>query len=362
MLCDTAYVRNTTHGEIIYVSDLNVTCDYEQSVVGVVGNTIYISGFHRADVNCPLLNKVVQEPLGFLSDGEYTVHHYIARKKGVLEQQEYVVKTIRDTIYNTKFKVVAGEIVKKWTLPEGRKWVMRAYRPLYPAYGEGKTYFEVKGDTIINGNQYSIVTSDGYDVCQFIRCEDTKYLCYSYKPEGDILVFDESWNVGDTAVIGDDNPSTPSYTVAETGDLQGLKYWHIDGVQLRWVQGIGFVNANLFLIEHGFVGGVSLELICCTEANSDTLYVNRDLLYLLSTGISDICAENISIKQQSGECIVTLSNTAKWSATLYSSNGTAVARKAGEGCEIILPAENKGTHILVLNIDGKDYTKKVVIK
>ena len=30
--------------------------------------------------------------------------------------------------------------------------------------------------------------------------------------------------------------------------------------------------------------------------------------------------------------------------------------------EFILPAESKGTHILVLNIDGKEYTKKVAIK
>jgi hypothetical protein len=39
-----------------------------------------------------------------------------------------------------------------------------------------------------------------------------------------------------------------------------------------------------------------------------------------------------------------------------------VVRKAGEGSEIILPAESKGVHILVLNIDGKEYSEKVVIK
>ena len=360
-ICDSAYVRNTTHGEIIYVSDLNVTCDYEQTIERIVGNNIYISGSHQAYVNCPLQNKVVEEPLGFLSDGEYTVQHHIARNVFAFEQNELVEKTIKDTTCYVIFRVADGKIVEKKTLPEGRRWVMREYRPLYPAYGERKAYFEVKGDTVINDNRYSIVVGDS-DNRQFIRYYGTEYFCYSDKLRGDILVFDESWNVGDATIIGDGNPSTPRYTVAETGNIQGLEYWRIDGVQLRWVQGIGFVNARPFLIEHGLSGGVSLELICCTEANGDTVYVNRDLLYLLSTGIHGTNAGDISIVQSNGECIVTLPDNAKWSATLYSSNGTAVARKAGEGCEIILPAENKGTHILVLNIDGKQYTKKVVIK
>ena len=50
------------------------------------------------------------------------------------------------------------------------------------------------------------------------------------------------------------------------------------------------------------------------------------------------------------------------SVTLYGSNGATVAHKVGEGSEIFLHAESKGIHILVLNIDGKEYTKKVAIK
>jgi hypothetical protein len=80
------------------------------------------------------------------------------------------------------------------------------------------------------------------------------------------------------------------------------------------------------------------------------------------TNIEPLTSGDISIAQANGECIVTLPDAAKWSATLYNSNGVAVVRKAGEGSEIILPAESKGVHILVLNIDGKEYTKKVVIK
>ena len=80
------------------------------------------------------------------------------------------------------------------------------------------------------------------------------------------------------------------------------------------------------------------------------------------TGIRNINAEDITIAQANGECIVTLPTVAKWSAVLYNSNGIAVARKAGEGSEIILPTESKGVHVLTLNIDGKEYTKKVVIR
>jgi hypothetical protein len=94
------------------------------------------------------------------------------------------------------------------------------------------------------------------------------------------------------------------------------------------------------------------------------IYLCEEGIYYKSseTAIDGISAEKLSIAQANGECIVTLPTAAKWSATLYNSNGVAVVRKAGEGGEIILPAESKGVHVLVLNIDGKEYTTKVTIK
>ena len=248
-------------------------------------------------------------------------------------------------------------------LPEGRKWIVRRALPLHPNKTEHTMTYHIKGDTTINGYKYSKLY-DGAEFTKAIRKEGIRYFSHIHYDNKDTLVFDESWNVGDTTVIGDPNPRHPRCTVAETGYIQGRKYWDIDiRPNLRWVQGVGFVNAGEpFQTEHGNASSATFSLICCTEANGDTLYVNRDFLYMLSTGIRNIGAEDISISQLNGECFVILPSAAKWSATLYSGNGTVVACKAGEGSEIILSAKSKGTHILVLNIDGKDYTKKVVIK
>ena len=251
-------------------------------------------------------------------------------------------------------------------LPDGRKWIVRRALPLHPDKIEETMSYYTKGDTTINGYKYKKLYN-GYHFAASIRKEGTKYICYytNWNVNKDTLVFDESWNVGDTTVIGKSNPIYPRYTVADTGYIQGRKYWDIIDIRpnLRWVQGVGFVNAaEPFQTEHNRAASATFALICCTEANGDTLYVNRDFLYMLTTGISGICVDDIPIKQQDGECIVTLPDAAKWSATLYNSNGIAVARKAGEGSEIILSAESKGVHILLLDIDGKEYTKKVVMK
>ena len=86
-------------------------------------------------------------------------------------------------------------------------------------------------------------------------------------------------------------------------------------------------------------------------------------MHLLPTGIENATAEDISFKQQGGECIVTLpGEAAAWSATLSNSNGITVARRSGEGSEIIMPATSKGTHILVVKADGRVVKKKVFIK
>ena len=77
------------------------------------------------------------------------------------------------------------------------------------------------------------------------------------------------------------------------------------------------------------------------------------------TGVNGISEENVTVVQRGGECVVTLPYASAWSATLYNSMGAAVARRSGEGSEIILPATSKGTHILVLNVGGRVVKKKV---
>ena len=111
------------------------------------------------------------------------------------------------------------------------------------------------------------------------------------------------------------------------------------------------------------MGGVSVDVICCVDPGNDTLYVNRDLLHLLETDIETISSDEISFTQRGGECVVTLPlDAAAWEATLSNSVGVTVARRSGEGCEIILPATSKGTHILVVNVGGRVVKKKVFIK
>ena len=80
-----------------------------------------------------------------------------------------------------------------------------------------------------------------------------------------------------------------------------------------------------------------------------------------NTNIEPLKIEDISITQQDGECIVTLPVAAEWAVTLYNAAGISVACKAGEGDEIFLPVEGNGTYILVLEVGGKQYTKKVMI-
>ncbi|MBQ2368288.1 MAG: T9SS type A sorting domain-containing protein, partial [Bacteroidaceae bacterium] len=70
----------------------------------------------------------------------------------------------------------------------------------------------------------------------------------------------------------------------------------------------------------------------------------------------------VTVVQRGGECVVTLPYADAWSVTLYNSVGAAVACRSGEGSEIILPATSKGTHILVVNADGRVVKKKVFIK
>ena len=74
-------------------------------------------------------------------------------------------------------------------------------------------------------------------------------------------------------------------------------------------------------------------------------------------------ASEVSFSQHGGRCIITLPyDAAAWNATLFNCVGAIVAHRSGEGGEIILPATSKGTHILVLNIDGRVVKKKVLIK
>ena len=108
-------------------------------------------------------------------------------------------------------------------------------------------------------------------------------------------------------------------------------------------------------------------LLYCINPAGDTIYRNQKYIDLVEpyfkTNIPALKSDNVTFYQRGGECVVTLPyDAAAWSVTLYNSVGAAVARRSGEGSEIILPATSKGTHILVLNVGGRVVKKKVLIK
>jgi hypothetical protein len=167
--------------------------------------------------------------------------------------------------------------------------------------------------------------------------------------------------------VGDTLPfliTTELYAnITSIGELQGRKYWNVFG-WYKWLKGVGYINTLMFFDTYsGMTGNNIYSLICCVDPGNDTLYVNRDLLYMLETGVDKISADEVSFTQQGSECIVTLpADVAAWEATLSNSVGVTVARRSGEGSEIVLPATSKGTHILVIKADGRVVKKKVYIK
>ena len=248
------------------------------------------------------------------------------------------------------------------TIPAGRKWIMRRCNLVEPPMKESLYTAYILGSSTIDGYSYAKLRpgySSGYNL---VRREGSKWYIYKQDAARETLLFDESWSVGDTAWVSPDDPSLHS-VVDDIGEAQGRKYWVLGGYfSGTWLQGVGFVDR--YPLENSpLSNGYSFDLICCVEANGDTLYANRELFYMFDdTGVNGISEENVTVVQRGGECVVTLPYADAWSVTLYNSVGAAVARRSGEGSEIILPATSKGTHILVVNADGRVVKKKVFIK
>ena len=245
-------------------------------------------------------------------------------------------------------------VAQNYAIPIGRRYIMRRYNPfVYPLYGDKILYYDAIKDTVIDGNLYTFICSDFYNESNFIRWDETKCLRYMPEIQRDTLMFDESWEVGDTMSI------YQKQTITEIGYLEGRKYWRGSSGS-RWFQGVGQVSRPPFLLENYNNSHVT-ALICCVEANGDTLYVDRDNLHLIQTGISSLTSDNLTISPVAGALSVILGATTDWSATLYNSNGVIVAQQQGSGNEIFLPTESKGTHILVVKAGGKALKKKVLL-
>ena len=265
---------------------------------------------------------------------------------------------------------------------DGTRWIITE-----KAYDQNEyTYcatFEVRGDTVIDAIAYkkiyktysgrapyffaairetadSVIYVRGFDVDNYGHglLEEVMLYDFSKWDEGLFRMADYGSDITDI-YIRNITLNAEQLSDIELSDATVTSYLY-DGTLI--IRGIGAVDfwGPLWLFD-------TLEFpLSAPMPYFYRFYRNGRLLYentlFTPTGISGISFEDLSVKQTDDGCTVTLPTAAKWSATLYGSNGATVAHKVGEGSEIILTAESKGVHILLLDIDGKEYTKKVVMK
>ena len=249
------------------------------------------------------------------------------------------------------------------------------------------------GDSVIDEKVYKKIWSskreDFSDASLedfFIREVDGKiYMRWSEGEEW--LFFDCSCEVGDTLLLtqGSDCPEIYMYAAIESvqdtifENIGGEKcnYWRMNlfmrdaatnepcfflGEEL-FFENIGFSCYGYSPTKFGATGG-GQNLLCMHEGDSLIYMSNEGTCYKSNeTDIETTSSDEVSFTQQGSECVVTLpADVAAWEATLSNSVGVTVARRSGEGSEIILPATSKGTHILVIKADGRVVKKKVFIK
>lgn len=274
---------------------------------------------------------------------------------------------------------------------DGMKWVCGYFYfadkdSVRKVYERIYTYV-INGDTLINNTNYKKMLYsyrrpemdyDKYWCMYFCRYENGKYLFYL--PEEKKWWGDYGF-IGDDNVFFDENLMADKYiadTIFDDSADRIRKCWKLQphgSISSRyskalnyvaWVEGIGSLSQPI-PYEIGEVDCTCYQmLLYCINPAGDTIYRNQKYIDLVEpyfkTNIPALKSDNVTFYQRGGECVVTLPYADAWSATLYNSVGAAVARRSGEGSEIILPATSKGTHILVIKADGRVVKKKVFIK
>ena len=103
-------------------------------------------------------------------------------------------------------------------------------------------------------------------------------------------------------------------------------------------------------------------LTYCINPEGDTIYRNNKYIDYL-TSIASVPEYEISVVSTAGGISVNIgTDIPQWNAALYNSNGVCVAQKDGAGSEMFLPADSKGTHILVVKAGGRVVKKKIALK
>ena len=289
-----------------------------------------------------------------------------------------------------------SSLADEHTLSSERQWAVWHYVntsvPYLPHY---TITYAFSGDSIIDGKNYKkICSSRNEDFSDaslenfFIRETEGKIYMRYDNSQQEWLFFDSTCEAGDTLLLtqGYDTPKYYIYaaiesvqdTIFDNTNGEKRKYWEMSlgfydpsskpyfgeyKTKEIFFENIGFSSYGYTPTNYGSTGG-GQKLLCMHKGDSLIYISDEGVCYKSNqTGIENTTAEDISFKQQGGECIVTLPGEAvAWSATLSNSNGITVARRSGEGSEIILPATSKGTHILVVKADGKVVKKKVFIK
>jgi len=260
-------------------------------------------------------------------------------------------------------------------------------------YGFGDRY-EITGDTLFNGKQYQILrshhfqTSDGnlffcppYIVStafsnsypDFYLREDTfERRLFIYAPNEDELLFDFSWQVGDTVIS---NPALPIITKIDTisllnGDQRRRFFISLEGITVPYaIEGIGFTcgfRSFTFFCECHYT-------LICVKQNNESLY--SDSIYVSQYGASCFFYSNIQEIQNDNSISISpnptdgnlsihkTQNSSKQSVQIFNYTGKLIFEDSNFIGETIDTRQlNNGIYLLKYS-DGKSYSiKKFVVQ
>ena len=267
----------------------------------------------------------------------------------------------------------------------GTRWIItgKMYNENeYKSYAE----FEVLGDTVVDGILYrkiymknsgkksflAAVIRETFDSLIYVRTFDLENhtqelseenLLYDFSlwDKGIIRLSECNFNRDDTYI---DNITIEKKYLSITKFVDGTEVSSYNWNGYTILRGIGCVDSWGPLL---WLNTLSYAPSASPIPSLYRFYRNGKLLYenimFTPTGLNAIFDKNISITPTDGGCLVTLgSDAVEWTATLHNSNGVTVAQQQGNGSEIFLPTESKGTHILVVKAGGKVVKKKIYLR
>lgn len=269
---------------------------------------------------------------------------------------------------------------------DGTRWIITGClwnEDSYKKYAE----FEINGDTIVDSVAYkkaymtnsdgkstlvallretadSVIYARACDLENYNRGLSDEWLLYDFSKwnKGIFTVSPYGYNFGEIDVHSIKLTSENlSEVMLVDGSVTSACYWEAE--DLTFIRGIGnieywgpFVWMNLM----GMTDVIPVPYFYRFYRNGRLLYENP--LYA-PTGIVSISENEISFSQVDDVCSFSITgDVSSWNLTLYNSNGVTVYKDSGNGSEIVLPVTSVGLHVLMINVNGKQYTEKIFIK